>query len=136
MCEDGLQVLKLFLVLPASLRDQCEKKVGSQYLLSQDLSCAGRHICTDVNDFNLTKKRDFLLQDASISLLLIGLWESLQHHSPVPPVRCRHLPRTPGAYHRPVPGVALCLWLCLASPDLSYKRNCWKCEFPCLRTAH
>lgn len=48
---------------------------------------------------------------------------------PVPPVRLRRLPWTPGACHRPVPGVALCPWLCLASLDLSYKRNCWSVNF-------
>lgn len=72
MWEDGLQVLKLFLVLPSSLRGQGEKKAGSQYLLSQDLSCAGGHIWTDVNDFNLTKKRDFLLQMHQLGYCSVG----------------------------------------------------------------
>lgn len=116
---------------------QCgKKKTASWYLLSQDLSYPGWNIWTDVNDFDLTKKRYFLLQGASAWLLLSGLWESVQDHSPVPPVRCRHLPKTPGACHRPVPVVALCPWLCLASSDLSYKKNCWKCELPYLWTAY
>lgn len=36
-----------------------EKKAGSRYLLPHDLSCAGRHIQTDVNDFDLTKNKRF-----------------------------------------------------------------------------
>jgi len=68
---------------------------------------------------------------------------TLQHRSPVASVsnqrtavRTLGTSKTPWACHRAVPRVTLCPWLCLVSPGLSYKRNCWKCEFACFRIAH